>query len=85
MNETPASLGYRMPAEWEPHSSTWLAWPHNNDTWSSVDLYEVEIVYIEIIRNLIDGENINLLVKDQATQSRVTSIFINNEIWKTKR
>ncbi len=69
-----------MPAEWEPHSSTWLAWPHNNDTWSSVDLYEVEIVYIEIIRNLIDGENINLLVKDQATQSRVTSIFINNEI-----
>jgi hypothetical protein len=25
---TPHSLGYRMPAEWEPHAATWLAWPH---------------------------------------------------------
>ena len=21
-------LGFRMPAEWEPHEATWLAWPH---------------------------------------------------------
>ncbi len=26
--EPPASLGFRMPAEWEPHEATWLAWPH---------------------------------------------------------
>ncbi len=25
---TPAALGYRMPAEWEPHAATWIAWPH---------------------------------------------------------
>jgi agmatine deiminase len=25
--QTPAALGYRMPAEWEPHSATWLSWP----------------------------------------------------------
>ena len=25
--QTPASLGYRMPAEWEPHAATWLSWP----------------------------------------------------------
>ncbi|MCA1659235.1 MAG: agmatine deiminase family protein [Verrucomicrobiaceae bacterium] len=25
--ETPAALGYRMPAEWEPHAATWLSWP----------------------------------------------------------
>lgn len=29
----PAALGYRMPAEWEPHRATWLSWPHNRDTW----------------------------------------------------
>ena len=23
----PTALGYRMPAEWEPHAATWLAWP----------------------------------------------------------
>jgi agmatine deiminase len=25
--QTPAALGYRMPAEWEPHASTWVSWP----------------------------------------------------------
>lgn len=25
--KSPASLGYRMPAEWEPHAATWLSWP----------------------------------------------------------
>ena len=23
----------RWPAEWEPHAATWLAWPHDPDTW----------------------------------------------------
>src|SRR5438270_5474294 len=26
-NKTPAALGYRMLAEWEPHAATWLSWP----------------------------------------------------------
>jgi agmatine deiminase len=25
--QTPAALGYHMPAEWEPHAATWLSWP----------------------------------------------------------
>ena len=36
VNETPRSLGYRWPAEWETHSATWLSWPHNRETWSGV-------------------------------------------------
>jgi agmatine deiminase len=31
--DLPAALGYRMPAEWEPHAATWLSWPHNEKTW----------------------------------------------------
>ena len=26
-DQKPAELGYRMPAEWEPHAATWLSWP----------------------------------------------------------
>jgi agmatine deiminase len=26
-DKKPAELGYRMPAEWEPHAATWLSWP----------------------------------------------------------
>jgi agmatine deiminase len=31
--ETPAEMGYFWPAEWEPHAATWVAWPHNRETW----------------------------------------------------
>jgi len=31
--ETPAALGFRMPAEWEPQEAVWLSWPHNYDSW----------------------------------------------------
>lgn len=30
---TPAALGFRMPAEWEPQAAVWLSWPHNRATW----------------------------------------------------
>ncbi len=30
---TPAALGFRWPAEWEPQEAVWLSWPHNHATW----------------------------------------------------
>ncbi|KAL6559485.1 hypothetical protein OROGR_004602 [Orobanche gracilis] len=30
---TPAEHGYRMPAEWEPHSQCWMGWPEQYDNW----------------------------------------------------
>ena len=29
----PAAGKYRIPAEWEPHAATWLAWPHFAGDW----------------------------------------------------
>src|ERR1700690_2055046 len=31
--KTPAALGFRMPAEWEPQEAVWLSWPRNRETW----------------------------------------------------
>jgi agmatine deiminase len=30
---SPAALGFRWPAEWEPQAAVWLSWPHNRETW----------------------------------------------------
>ena len=30
---TPERLGFRMPAEFEPHAATWIAWPHHGPDW----------------------------------------------------
>lgn len=33
MKADPRAEGFRWPAEWEPHRATWIAWPHNPETW----------------------------------------------------
>jgi agmatine deiminase len=77
-HSTPSSQGFFMPAEWEQHLSTWLAWPHNLGTWKSKDLQQVENLYIKIIRNLVTGERINILIENKFFQKRITSLLNSN-------
>src|ERR1700728_1929541 len=60
--ETPASLGYRMPAEWEPHEATWIAWPHQRADWPG-KFAPIPWVYVEIVRHLSRVERVNILVQ----------------------
>ena len=61
----PAELGYRMPAEWEPHAATWLAWPHYQGDWPG-KFEPIPWVYAEIIRNLAKHELVELIVNNAA-------------------
>lgn len=50
-----------MPAEWEPHASTWLAWPHNENDWP--ERFEpIPWVYAEIVRALARHEVVNIVI-----------------------
>lgn len=53
--------GCRMPAEWEPHAATWIAWPHNHDDWPG-KFDAIPWVYGEILRHLLAVERVCLLV-----------------------
>ncbi len=68
----PRGAGYRMPAEWEPHAATWLAWPHNGDTWPG-DLERVRQTWVEMIRTLVPGEPVHLLVNDASSETAVAA------------
>jgi len=59
--DTPASLGFTMPAEWEKHEATWMAWPYNPTDWPD-KLDTIRWVYGEIIRKITPGEIVRLLV-----------------------
>src|SRR5580698_1261869 len=52
--KTPRALGYRIPAEWEPHEATWLAWPHNPEDWPG-KFASIPWLYAEIVRLLVEG------------------------------
>jgi agmatine deiminase len=59
---TSAALGYHMPAEWEPHAATWLAWPHYRGDWPG-KFDPIPWVYAEIIRHLARHERVELIVQ----------------------
>jgi len=63
--QTPAELGFSMPAEWEPHEATWLAWPHHPTDWPG-KLDTIRWVYTEIVRKIAPGETVRLLVNSKA-------------------
>jgi agmatine deiminase len=73
--ETPSSLGYRMPAEWESHKATWLAWPKNPETFPSEIIGAVERTFVKIIEGLAPGEEVWLLVDDEKTEKRVRGML----------
>ena len=66
---TAFGLGYRMPAEWEPHAATWLAWPHEPSDWPG-KFESVPWVFAEVIKNLIRGERVRLLVAGKRMQKQ---------------
>ena len=80
MNETPSSLGYRMPAEWETHSGTWLTWPHNPETWPEQDMQQVETEFMGIIRPLAKNESVHILVNDKDMGNAVDSTLNANNV-----
>ena len=90
---TPRSLGYRMPAEWDRHQATWLAWPHNPDDWPG-KFQTIPWVYAEIVRLLSAHEHVHILVDNAAAEARATSILsragarldqVSFHLWPTNR
>jgi agmatine deiminase len=82
-----------MPAEWEPHSATWMAWPHYRDDWPG-KFEPIPWVYAEIIRNLARHERVELIVNDAASEKRARKILkqanalhenIRFHRWRTNR
>ena len=73
----PADMGFRMPAEWEPHSGTWLSWPHNPGTWDKTVLPHVEQTYLSIIQALAPGETVHILVNNETTLESVKNKIAN--------
>ena len=71
---TPGSLGYRMPAEWEQHTATWLAWPHHRTDWPG-KLAAIPWVFAEVARHLTRGERVRLLVDSKLERQKAERVF----------
>jgi agmatine deiminase len=72
--ETPAARSFAMPAEWEPHEATWLAWPHNVKDWPG-RFAPIPWVYAEIVRNVARGETARLCVNDAGHEAKARRVL----------
>ena len=69
-----ADLGFRMPAEWEPHEATWLAWPHERTDWPG-KFAPIPWVYGDIVRRLARVEKVRILVEDAALEKSARRVL----------
>lgn len=83
MAADPRDLGYRHPAEWEPHAACWMALPYRREEWGD----ELERAQRELVglacaiaepgvqpRGGLEPEPVHLLVPDGAHASRARSL-----------
>jgi agmatine deiminase len=68
-----------MPAEWEPHEATWIAWPHNRRDWPG-KFAPIPWVYADIVRHLHTGEIVRILVNDAAAEKGVRRILTRSDV-----
>jgi len=71
---TPSERGYRMPAEWEAHEATWLAWPHNPEDWPG-KFQAIPWLFAEIVRLLAGHERVHLVVQEEKEQRKATGVL----------
>jgi agmatine deiminase len=79
MSYLPAQLGYRMPAEWEPHDATWIAWPHQVEDWPG-KFAPIPWVYAEIVRHLHQSERVCILVNDPQAEKRARRLLTDAHV-----
>src|SRR5260370_1653090 len=72
--QTPAQLGYRTPAEWEPHAATWLSWPRREGISFPDSFDDVLPTLREMVAALIESEPVCINVINGAHEAESRSV-----------
>jgi agmatine deiminase len=74
VTHTPAELGYRMPAEWEPHRGTWLSWPHKEASWPG-KFSPIPPIFARMVAHLADHEEVHINVAGPPMEGEVRRLL----------
>ncbi|MFN8650778.1 MAG: agmatine deiminase family protein [Gemmatimonadales bacterium] len=76
---SPAALGFRMPAEWVPHRGTWLSWPHRESSWPG-KFGPVPAVFVDIVRHLVPHEEVHINVAGDTMETVVRELLTAGDV-----
>jgi len=74
-SQTPTALGYRMPAEWEPHGATWLSWPRREGISFPESFDRVLPALRDMVEALIESEQVCINVCNGAHEAEAESVL----------
>jgi agmatine deiminase len=74
-SQTPATLGYRMPAEWEPHAGTWLSWPRREGISFPESFDRVLPALRTMVEALIESEQVCINVCNHEHEAEARAVL----------
>ena len=74
-SKTPAALGYRMPAEWEPHAATWLSWPRREGISFPESFDRVLPALRAMVEAIIESEQVCINVWNGAHEAEARAVL----------
>ena len=74
-SQTPAALGYRMPAEWEPHTATWLSWPRREGISFPDSFDRVLPAFRAMVDALVESEQVCINVCNGVYEAEARSVL----------
>jgi agmatine deiminase len=74
-SKTPAALGYRMPAEWEPHAATWLSWPRREGISFPESFDRVLPALRAMLEAIIESEEVCINVSNGAHEAEARAVL----------
>ena len=74
-SKKPAQLGYRMPAEWEPHAATWLSWPRREGISFPGAFDRVMPTLRKMVESLVESEPVNINVCNGAHEAEARAVL----------
>ncbi len=76
-------VALRMPAEWERHDATWIAWPHHEPDWPG-KLGAIPWVYAEIVRALHRHERVEILCHNESVRDNARAVLAAHDVAETE-
>jgi Peptidylarginine deiminase and related enzymes len=74
-SQMPAALGYRMPAEWEPHAATWLSWPRREGISFPDSFDRVTPALRAMVEALIESEHVSINIRNGAHEAQAREVL----------
>lgn len=79
MQLTPKQLGYFFPAEWYPHTATWLSWPHKEASWPG-KINTIFEPYCKFIKAITEGEKVCINVANETMKNSAIEYLLQHSV-----